>query len=477
MSDPHHEMNPMRTERTLGADASTPPRRLRVLLLAEAANPKLFSVSLIGWSLARALARVADVHLVTELRNRDDILAAGIEGMEFTAIDNRRWQGLAWNVSKVLRGGTTLGWSTYSALASLAYPFFEREVWRVFGARLKAGEFDVVHRITPNSPAVPSLMAARCASIGVPFVLGPLNGGVPWPKEFAHLRTAEREWLSPLRRISRLMPGFDSTRRHSSAILAGARFALEEVPAKYRDKALLLSENAIDLERFPRREPAEAVAPLRVAFVGRLVPLKAVDILIEAAAPLIRERRVELDIIGDGPELPRLKQFASALLAGGSASLEWGQTAAPAGGFTPVTSGVEFPGWVEHGSMAARLGRSHVFAFPSVREFGGGVVLEAMAMGLVPIVVNYGGPGELVPPGCGFALPMASRPELVQSMRKALADLVASPGQLRGLGIRAQDHVHSHFTWDAKAGQILEVYRWVRNLSAEKPSFSFIHNV
>ncbi|MEI8045251.1 MAG: glycosyltransferase family 1 protein, partial [Verrucomicrobiota bacterium] len=172
------------------------PRRTRVLLVAEAANPKLTSVALIGWSFSRALAKVADVHLAAEMRNRADIEAAGTGGMEFTPINNRRWQGMAWNVAKVLRGGTSLGWSTYSALATLAYPAFERRVWCQFGDRIARGEFDVVHRITPNAPVVPSLLATRCARAGVPFVLGPINGGVPWPREFAHLRRAEREWLS-----------------------------------------------------------------------------------------------------------------------------------------------------------------------------------------------------------------------------------------------------------------------------------------
>ena len=421
------------------ASSKTPSidRPLRVLLVAEAANPKLFSVSLIGWSFAQAIAQVAHAHLASEERNRADILEAGLGKLEFTAINNRFWQGLAWNVSRILRGGTTLGWSTYSAFAALAYPFFEREVWRVFGDRLRRGEFDVVHRVTPNSPAVPSLLAKRCAKIGVPFVLGPLNGGVPWPKEFPELRRAEREWLSPFRRLSRLMPGYTSTRAYAARILVGARSALDEMPVEYHAKCLLLSENAIDPIRFPRGKPPEPTVPLRVAFVGRLVPLKGVDMLLEAAAPLVRQNQLTLDIIGQGPDLPRLQQLAKDL---------------------GIANGVEFPGWVDHHQMAARLGRSQILGFPSLREFGGGVVLEAMALGLVPIVVNYGGPAELVPPGVGFALPLSPRATLIQSFQNALTELAARPERLRALGLQAQDHVYQNFTWEAKARKLLEVY-------------------
>jgi glycosyltransferase involved in cell wall biosynthesis len=126
---------------------------------------------------------------------------------------------------------------------------------------------------------------------------------------------------------------------------------------------------------------------------------------------------------------------------------------------------------VDHSKMADRLGRSQIFAFPSVREFGGGVVLEAMALGLVPLVVDYGGPGELVPEGTGFSIPMAPREKLVADFRDSLTRLIARPDDLASLGKRAQDYVYKHFTWDAKARQIREVYDWVLKRRADKPDW------
>ena len=75
-------------------------RRIRPLIIAEAANPTLTSAALVGWSCAKAIAAETDAHIVTEWRNRDDFLRAGlVEGTDFTAINNRRLQHLSWSLA------------------------------------------------------------------------------------------------------------------------------------------------------------------------------------------------------------------------------------------------------------------------------------------------------------------------------------------------------------------------------------------
>lgn len=425
-------------------------RRPRVLLIAEAANPALTSAALVAWSCSRALMDVCEVHLVTELRNREHVLKAGVPEDRVTFINARRSQHTAWRIATWLRGGRDLGWTTYAAFTALAYPFFESGIWKAFKERLRRGEFDLVHRVHPLSPMTPSLLAKKLHGIGVPFVVGPLNGGVPWPQEFLHLRAKEKEWMGHFRNLPKLLPGYHRTRKYADAIIVAARSVLNDMPSQYRDKCVFIPENAIDPARFPMGLRPDRSGPLKVSFVGRLVPLKGVDMLVRAAAPLVKEGRLTLDIIGDGPERENLRALAVDLGA---------------------AQGIKLDGWVAHEQLAGVLASADVFAFPSVREFGGGVVLEAMALGVVPVVLDWGGPPELVPAECGFTVPMGTPDAIVEALRSRLDDLARDPAQLGALSRNAQRHVRHHFTWQAKSEQILEVYNWVLHRRSDKPDW------
>ena len=118
--------------------------------------------------------------------------------------------------------------------------------------------------------------------------------------------------------------------------------------------------------------------------------------------------------------------------------------------------------------------KSQVFAFPSIREFGGGVVLEAMALGLVPLIVDYAGPAELVTNTTGIKVPIAERAVIVHAFRQQLTSWVNAPEALPLLSSAAKKRVMELYTWEAKARQVSEVYRWVLGQRPDKPDFQLI---
>ena len=416
-------------------------RRLKVLVIAEAANPEWVSVPLVGWSLANALREVADVHIVTQVRNREALLRAGlIEGQDFTAIDSEALAAPLWRLAEKLSMGKGVGWTIKTAISTLGYGYFERLVWRAFGADIRAGKYDLVHRVTPLTPTANSRIAPHCRRAGVPFVLGPLNGGVPWPKGFDSERRREKEWLSYVRGIYKALPGRGAMLRDAAAIICGSFYTRGEIPAKYQQKTVWLPENAIDPARFSLTAPQPGTLPLRGCFIGRLVPYKGADMAIEAALPLLRDGRLTLDLIGAGPQADLLREMVARERLGGAVTLH---------------------GWMAHADVQSIAAQAQLLVFPSVREFGGGVVLEAMALGVVPVIADYAGPGELVDDATGFRIPMGSRADLVAGLRGQLQAIAADPSVLPAMARAGQARVMRDFTWTAKAAQVERIWQAV----------------
>ena len=92
-----------------------------------------------------------------------------------------------------------------------------------------------------------------------------------------------------------------------------------------------------------------------------------------------------------------------------------------------------------------------------------------MALGVVPLVVDYAGPGELVSADLGYKIPIGPRAAIIKKLRVALKDLAADPGQLAARAQRGQARIADAFTWQAKARQIAEIYEWTLTGGA-KPS-------
>ena len=423
----------------------------RVLLIAEAANPEWVSVPLVGWHIANALRQVADVHVVTQVRNKAAFERAGLaEGVDFTAINTEALAAPMYKLADVLRGGQGKGWTTLTAVQSLTYFYFERLVWKRFKDQIRSGAFDIVHRVTPLSPTAPSSLARKCAKAGIPFILGPLNGGLPWPAGFDGARRKEKEWLSYVRGFYKYMPGVRATYRAATAIIVASRHTASELRQAHADKLISIPENGIDGAQFKPVTRQASAGVLRLCFIGRLVPYKCPDVALESAAALLRAGKARFAVIGDGPMLDELKALAARL---------------------GVEQAVTFHGWLAHEQVATVAAESDIFVFPSVREFGGGVVLEAMAVGMVPIVVDYGGPGEIVTPQTGFAIPMGGRATILSAITKRLNGIAAGEHDIAAMSRFGVERVATLYFWSEKAKQIRSVYDWALLKSKDKPEF------
>src|SRR5262249_39261930 len=123
-----------------------------------------------------------------------------------------------------------------------------------------------------------------------------------------------------------------------------------------------------------------------------------------------------------------------------------------------IQDSVRFHGWTPHTEVSNKLRTCDFMALPSIREFGGGVVVEAMALGVTPIVADYAGPSELVDEKTGIRVPFQDEKSLVRALKLAIGQVVREPETLDHLGAAAREKVRNRLTWEAKANQIAAVY-------------------
>jgi len=411
--------------------------RLRILVLGPDCDPERVSIAYVTYSHAAALAQLHDVTLVA----REPVECALRRAKApFRSIEVVRLPWLeriyAWSLRRIFRYNYTS-----QAMTAFGYPFavaFEWRAWRQLRCRIFAGEFDAVLRIVPMTAVLPSPFAFFLRKGPIPFVIGPINGGLPYVQGFSQAKN-EKQWISGLRNLYRFLPFARSTYRNATAIIAASSQTYAEF-AEYRDKLFFVPEPGIarSLCNGDLRSP-EPGAKLELIFVGGLSPCKACDLGLRAAARLLRSDLARFSILGDGPERNRLEQLARSL---------------------GIEKAVSFCGWVSHPEVLSRLRSADVLVFPSVRDFGAGVVFEALATGAVPVVADFGGPGDIVHPEVGYKVPLTNESEFVSQMEKILTELAHNRDRLEQLRRQGMTYVRECLTWDAKAERTTRVLNW-----------------
>lgn len=413
---------------------------LRVLLIAEACNPEWTSVPLLAYYWYRALRKRANITLVTQVRNKAAFERSGrADGVVF--IDSEKAAAPLHRLGRIVTLGHASALGTRNAISWPAYLYFEHLLWRRFRRRILRGDFDVIHRLTPLSPTYPSPIALKTS---VPFVLGPLNGSLPWAPGTESIRAQEGEWLSPVRGIYRSFPFWRQTFNGAALIIVGAKHVCADLPYSARRRCVVLAENGVDTSRFAPdpTNPISQRRPFTILFVGRLIPLKQPSLIVDAVARMnVPAREVRIVYLGSGPHEQVIRKRVHEL---------------------GLACRVDLLGSVPQRDLVRYYRSASILALPSVHESGGSVLLEAMACGLPCIVVDYGGPSEYVSKETGIKIPLASYDQMVSGFARAFGRFLEKPDLLDACSHSARLQMDRHYAWDVKATHMVHLYDSVK---------------
>lgn len=239
------------------------------------------------------------------------------------------------------------------------------------------------------------------------------------------------------------VPGYNPDRLHTlHALLAPAwrklvRDAAEIVCPSRSLEALFVHQapaarvsvipNGIDPHKLVAGGPKRA---RRILVVTRMLRRKGVQFVLEALHG--EPGDYELNVVGDGPELPALRELAAGL-----------------------DVNVRFTGWLDNASPELRelYETSSVFVFPSEAENFPVVLLEAMAAGLAIVTTDATGCAEVVGDTAVLVPPRDAG-----AIKAALRLLFEDDARRRELGRAARARLEANYTWLAVAQRYVEVY-------------------
>jgi glycosyltransferase involved in cell wall biosynthesis len=303
------------------------------------------------------------------------------------------------------------------------------ETWAQVGARLEPRAFDLLdaHYAYPDGAAA-ALLARR---LGIPLVLS--------------VRGSDIEILA---RDPRRRPIIADALRRAAAVIAVSESLRRGVEALGVEAANVhVIPNGIDPRTFHPVDRAAAREALSVApgdrvvvSVGRLSPVKGLDLLVEAMGALHRhdEPPARCFIVGAGPLRGELKRRVRSL---------------------GLSKHVQLVGAIPPERLPLFYGAADITCLLSLSEGCPNVVLESLACGTPVVATRVGGVPELVRDGENGLLLDARDPRAATELIRAA---LARPWNRAGIAEQAAGH-----TWPRVASRHLGVFRAVLRRTGE----------
>ena len=407
------------------------PSPIKLLIVAEHASEKFGGEALIPFQYFKYLRRLnIDVHLLVHERTKRELFDAfsnDIDRLHFVSdsVINIWCNKLGTFLPD------RLALFTLGAMSHFNTQVRERRMARRL---IHEYRFNVVHEPIPVSPKQPSMMFG----LGIPVIIGPMNGGMDYPPHYSLAGRFERAIVFILRWTAvlwnKILPG----KQHAALLMIANKRTFDALPVNTKPgKVVEFAENGVDLDRFHINPDVTAREAIRIIYIGRLVDWKRVDLLLSACSKLVGKLDFQLDIVGAGPLRASLEEQSDRL---------------------GLTAHVQFHGFMPQSAAADVLRNSDIMVLPSMRECGGAVVLEAMASGVPVIAAKWGGPADYITEGTGVLVP-PNRPEhFIGELADAIVRLARIPDARFKMGQAGRNRVKELYDWRVKARALLKFY-------------------
>jgi glycosyltransferase involved in cell wall biosynthesis len=269
--------------------------------------------------------------------------------------------------------------------------------------------------------------------LNIPFIWGPLGGGEGVPKSFLKILPLKDRLIQSFRYLLKysiyLNPLLLYSLYKSKIILVRTRNTLEFIPSFFRDKCRLILETSMEESVFNYKKIDNSNDEIKLIMTGRLVPFKNTLSVIKALEKIPKNYQFRLTIIGSGPEKEKL------------------QNSIRNKSFRDKVTIIDE---LSRQEVMENLCRSDIYLFPSLREGGSWALMEAMAIGLPVICLNWTGNEIITDESSAIRLEVTSPELLPHEIAHSICNLVDNPTLKSQIGQNARKRIKTEFNWDVK---------------------------
>lgn len=395
----------------------------KILVSAYACEPFKGSEQAVGWNIVLELAKNNDVHVVTRANNRE-VIENYLTGRNEYCLTFHYYDtpGIFLHLKNKEKG------------VYLYYILWQIGMISLVRKLVKTYRFDYTFHITFGSIWLPSFLFLFRPR----FIWGPLGGGESIPDSFIRTLSLKGRLLQYLRKFLKLTvfinPIFFLSACKADLLLCRTPSTVNTIPGWFRRKTLLLTDGAIESDILNHTCQYTEREEIRLIATSRLIHTKNVSTLVKAVRYIPERYAIKLTIVGSGPEEESLKELIKTLRL---------QTRV-----TMIT-------FVPRQEIFRMLSESDIYLFASLKEACNLSLLEAMAVGLPVVCLNWTGMSISTDDSCAIRLSVTTPEQMPEDMALAIIRLIEDPGLRKRMGEAGRQRIRDLFSWEAK-GRYME---------------------
>jgi glycosyltransferase involved in cell wall biosynthesis len=407
---------------------------MKILLSAYSCEPGMGSERGVGWNLAIEAAKYNEVWVLTRPDESKQAIEAYLTSHPIPHLHFVYFTLPFWKDS--LRWGQSGPMQIHYYLWQIQAYFVAKKLHNEIG-------FDIAHHVTFVKYSSPSFLSY----LPIPFVWGPVGGGESAPMPFWTNFSPNNKLYESLRWLWRSVGELDFFTRQTAQRSELVYATTEDTAIRVRKLGAINVKIAPETGMSPQdlhqlaQCPPPSAAPIRFISIARLLHWKGFHLGLRAFAQA-NLPNAEYWILGEGPELDRLKALAVEL---------------------EIADRVTLWGLQSRDEVLLKLGQCSALVHPSLHDSGGWVCLEAMAAGRPVICLDLGGPAQQVTAQTGFKVPALDPEQTVTALAQAMMEISSNVDLRLQMGKAGQQRVKDLYTWEARGKYLSTAYEALRS--------------